>query len=541
MRSGIHLLFAVGTVGIATTASAQQSDCVTVRDAVSKHAIASALVEMDGDAGASREAWSDSLGRACWARDASANARHVRVNALGYVGALREARASDARDVLLERGIGPSAQGKSADEREWRLSQLALAVSLAIRDARSCDALVIAPCASSYGADMAHPSQLTLSDSAASAEARARLASLSMSFLKSIALRLRGGAGQPPELLREPTAITLVTFVDVPDSTDRYTELRVAIPFAAGRALFGATEMICKGADCDRHRQLSFKWDVNEEHLLAPTMIMATDGLKQTVDVFDLSASLSSAALSPVASTMTPDAKRSVMVRGVVRDDKGISISGAQIIATPGDGETRTDSTGHFEFVVHTAASAIVLTARAIGHTPAFRTTSASGDSAINWEPRLKAVQLLSARIVRGVGVPAELASWRYDELLARRAQGRGFFMVGKDISSSSSIGDALSRAPGVTVKMKYSNTILGLSMSKCTQRRISAKFLAPGDRIGVWLNGNEQTLTQAAEAVLGDLLVADVIAMEVYNGATEIPAEYTGANYCGVVSVWTK
>jgi hypothetical protein len=54
-------------------------------------------------------------------------------------------------------------------------------------------------------------------------------------------------------------------------------------------------------------------------------------------------------------------------------------------------------------------------------------------------------------------------------------------------------------------------------------------------------VNGFERTLTQGAEVVLGDLLVADVIAMEVYNGATDIPAEYTGTNYCGVVSVWTK
>lgn len=113
--------------------------------------------------------------------------------------------------------------------------------------------------------------------------------------------------------------------------------------------------------------------------------------------------------------------------------------------------------------------------------------------------------------------------------------------MIGNEVSSSSSIGDALARAPGLIVKMKYSNTITGLSMSRCTQRVISDKFIAPGDRIGVWVNGVEQTVTRPAESVLGDLLVAEVIALEVYNGASMIPAEFTSANYCGVVSAWTK
>ena len=88
---------------------------------------------------------------------------------------------------------------------------------------------------------------------------------------------------------------------------------------------------------------------------------------------------------------------------------------------------------------------------------------------------------------------------------------------------------------------MKYSNTILSLSMSRCTQRKIAAKFIAPDAKIGVWVNGIERTLSQDAESVLGDLLVAEVIAMEVYNGASQIPAEFTGTNYCGVVSVWTR
>jgi hypothetical protein len=143
--------------------------------------------------------------------------------------------------------------------------------------------------------------------------------------------------------------------------------------------------------------------------------------------------------------------------------------------------------------------------------------------------------------VVTGKGVPAQLSSWRYDELMARRAAGRGFFMVDNEISSSNSIGDALARAPGLRVKMKYSNTIQSVQISRCTPSRISERFIAPDALIGVWVNGVERTVSLPADAVPGDLLVAEVIALAVYNGASEIPAEFIGTNYCGVVSVWTK
>ena len=353
--------------------------------------------------------------------------------------------------------------------------------------------------------------------------------------LPTILARLRSGTGAAPQIVREQSVVTVSAFIDVPGSADRYTEVRVAIPTSTGRALFGATESLCKGTECDRGRQVSMRWDMNDHRALAPILAMSTDGASGALDVFDLIRP-ASAPGSPVRA-----ATRAVVVRGVVRDDKDGVVSGVQILASPGEGDTRTDSSGSFALVVHTDASAVILTARALGHTPAFRTVVVAGDTTLRWEPRLRAVQLLSARVVTEKGVPAQLSAWRYDKMMARRASGRGFFMVGNEISSSNSIGDALARAPGLSVKMKYSNTILSLSMSRCTQRKIASKFIAPDAKIGVWVNGIERTLSQDAESVLGDLLVAEMIAMEVYNGASQIPAEFTGTNYCGVVSVWTR
>lgn len=77
--------------------------------------------------------------------------------------------------------------------------------------------------------------------------------------------------------------------------------------------------------------------------------------------------------------------------------------------------------------------------------------------------------------------------------------------------------------------------------MPRCAMQLISEKFIAPEGKIGVWVDGYEQTRTRSAEDVLGELSVIAVIAMEVYRGASEIPGEYTGASYCGVISVWTR
>lgn len=536
MRFTLRVLSTGAALFIAPVASAQESACVTVRDDVTHHAIASALVRIDLPAGAALHAWSDAAGRACWVQPLPPGARNLEADAVGYRHLRRDGRAGDTLALSRHRAGATKADDAGSGDGEWGREQLAVAVALAVRELGGCSRLAYASCATSQTAAVTTPRELSLADSAASAEARARLAKVSLPWLERILVRLRNGTGPAPLVVMVASVTTLSAFVDVPDSSERYTELRLAVPSNSGQALFGATEMVCSGTECARQRQVSFRWMMNDDRTLAPALAMSTDAGGATVDVFDLTR-LASSPGAPAREAVG----RTLTVGGVVRDDKDRAVGGAQILASPGDGETRADSTGSFLLVVHTNASAVLLTARALGHTPVFRTALVHGDTAVRWEPRLRAVQLLSARVVTGKGVPAQLGSWRYDELMARRASGRGFFMVGNEISSSSSIGDALARAPGLNVKMKYSNTIISIAMSRCTRRRISEKYIAPDARIGVWVNGIERTASQAAENVLGDLLVAEVIAMEVYNGASEIPAEYTGANYCGVVSVWTK
>jgi hypothetical protein len=369
---------------------------------------------------------------------------------------------------------------------------------------------------------------MSLVDSATSAEARAFLRSVGLAFLDNAAMRLHGSADHPPQLHSETAGITLVTFVDTPDSTDRYTELRVGIPSETGRATFGATEMICKATECSRRRQISLTWNVGVDGELTPSMVIATDG-RSRVDAFD------------VGSAPRTVAGRRATVRGIVRDEKGRPLNEAQVLATPDGNDARTDSTGRFVIQVAAGGGGTVLTVRALGYAPAFRTVRATADSAIFWEPRLRSVQMLAERVVRETGLPQELSSWRYDEMMARRARGVGYFMIGQEIWSSFAIGDALARVPGVRVKMRYGHTIDNIVMPRCSMQKISATSIAPANKIGVWVNGFEQTQNQEAEDVLGEFTAVSVVAMEVYRGMSEIPGEFASSRYCGVISLWTR
>ncbi|CAN5230568.1 hypothetical protein BH09GEM1_BH09GEM1_48080 [soil metagenome] len=543
MRTGILLLPIVSALGLAHRGAAQTSTCLTVRDAVSSAAIASALVRVVDGPTATQEIWSDSAGKACWPRPVGVSARGAEVYALGYRSALREIRGDESLAVPIAYWAGFNAHAATSDADLWQREQFELAVSLAQRELARCVSLATASCGTSYQLDIASGAGQAPLSAAASAGARERLSRSASSLLDSVAARLRNGATPPSPLQRDSGAMTLAMFLDPRDVADRYVELRLTLPVGAGHALFGATEMTCHGSDCDRSRQLSFAWEMSAAHQPTATLAMTADGATHLVDVFHLVSLPASAGISRGAEVtpFTDGPSRSVVVRGTIRDDKGNAVRNAQVVASPGEVEARTDTTGLYSLALHTTANAIVLTARTLGYAPSFKTILTTGDTSIAWEPQLRRFQLLAARVVTGKGEPAQLSSWRYEELMTRRASGRGFFLVGKEISSSSAIGDALARAPGLRVKMKYGNTIQSVQMSKCTPRRISEQFIAPDALIGVWVNGIERTVSQPAEAVLGDLLVAEVIAIEVYNGVSEIPAEFVGANYCGVVSVWTK
>jgi hypothetical protein len=88
---------------------------------------------------------------------------------------------------------------------------------------------------------------------------------------------------------------------------------------------------------------------------------------------------------------------------------------------------------------------------------------------------------------------------------------------------------------------MRYGHTIDNIVMPRCSMQKISATAIAPANKIGVWVNGFEQTQNQEAEDVLGEFTAVSVVAMEVYRGMSEIPGEFASSRYCGVISLWTR
>ena len=83
---------------------------------------------------------------------------------------------------------------------------------------------------------------------------------------------------------------------------------------------------------------------------------------------------------------------------------------------------------------------------------------------------------------------------------------------------------------------MRYGLKVDSIAIARCSLQNISAN-----DRVGVWVNGYEQTRNRRAQDVLEEFSVGSVVAMEIFRGGTETPAEFMSMRYCGVISVWTR
>ena len=114
----------------------------------------------------------------------------------------------------------------------------------------------------------------------------------------------------------------------------------------------------------------------------------------------------------------------------------------------------------------------------------------------------------------------------RFLEFERRRARGAGHFITRDEIVARGymNMGDALRTAKGVKV---YCDAI------DCIAKMASA---APGCLPAYYIDG------QIAHSFATTTPINDVQAIEIYRGAGEVPAEFTGSTAgCGVVVIWTK
>jgi hypothetical protein len=277
-------------------------------------------------------------------------------------------------------------------------------------------------------------------------------------------------------------------------------------------------------------------------------------------------------AAAPVPCPTEATSAATIRLCGVVRDARNRPVAGAEVVAALEERETRTDSAGVFRLSVPANARGVLLTVRALGFAPQYRTIATAADTVVIWHPVLRSVQRLAAQRVEAAALPAGVPGRVSDEVGPRYARGIGQFLIGEQLWQTSDLGAALGRVPGLEVYGGRAGTIQRIGALRCN-RGVEQSFEA--GRIGVFVNGVDQTSRFGligglggsggedqramaedeaanrraaprqsyvrAEEVLSEFRVGELSAIEVYRGRGEIPGVFANPDYCAVISVWTR
>lgn len=225
------------------------------------------------------------------------------------------------------------------------------------------------------------------------------------------------------------------------------------------------------------------------------------------------------------------------VLSGSVRNLRGEPAANATVVVGADLVTTRTDDRGRFAFTDAPAGTQIV-TARLIGARPA----SVSADivpGAVNVADI--DLKVRAATQLPTVAITGELpATGRYAEFLERQRRGSGFYMNQADIERRGyfDIRDLISRAPGLTARMRGSRTIY--TMRGAMGNPCVPTYYVDGMR---WFStgGGTGTNVDPMDDLAGFVRPSNLRGMEVYRGQGTIPPQYDQANGCGVVLFWTK
>ncbi len=223
---------------------------------------------------------------------------------------------------------------------------------------------------------------------------------------------------------------------------------------------------------------------------------------------------------------------------GVVTDSStGDPVPGVRV-SVAGREHAVTGPDGTFELAVGGAPSIpVVLTFRRIGYEQLTRdvqvgTDQSPGPLTVSLSPL--PVELVEI-IVEGEPVPAKLL-----EFYARMERGWGDFLTEEDLDrlSAQNVMDVVSSVPGINYLSAGGANTAG-SAGRIVFSR--ARCRVPT----VYLDGQIFLDPSNPFATTADLLavnVSDVAAVEIYNGASQVPIEFnrTGSA-CGVIVIWTK
>jgi hypothetical protein len=256
-----------------------------------------------------------------------------------------------------------------------------------------------------------------------------------------------------------------------------------------------------------------------------------------------------------VLAAQTPAAKGPAL-RGVIVSAAG-PVSGAAVRLRSADSAYTlgavSSETGNFEIATVPAGSWTLLVRR-IGYSEHTQTIVLGEGGSVELRITLQAIAhpLDTVAVVRAAQVPERYGPIsRMDEFYRRRARGRGRFYTREDLEESgrSSLTDLLRVVPGARVRTQPGN-LADVWFTRCStpvrlsqSGRLSAVASGTtGGRVpyvALYVDGVPVD-TASLRQTLAELRLADIEAVEVYRGVSELPLEAMG-NACAAIFVWMR
>lgn len=228
---------------------------------------------------------------------------------------------------------------------------------------------------------------------------------------------------------------------------------------------------------------------------------------------------------TPAPASRPAGGLQSGTVAGVVRDDGGAVVSGAQVSLAGLLGRGATGSDGSFRLSGPIGPRTLVV--RRIGFRPESIAVTLDPDVVAEVTVALEASAQQIAPLVVRAGRP------RFDGRLGpfyrRVASGQGRYFTAEDIDRRKPqvVTDLLRTLPGVRVSRRGAESVVTFRGQSCAPL--------------VWLDGQPATTAYLDPDLFEPQSLAGI---EVYAGASTIPVELTwvrGKHNCGVIALWTR
>jgi hypothetical protein len=231
---------------------------------------------------------------------------------------------------------------------------------------------------------------------------------------------------------------------------------------------------------------------------------------------------------------------RGVTVRGVVRADDGRGIPLAEVSDRASGVKVSADSSGVFVLPDVPVGDRIIDVRRLGFGAQQFPITLVAGKNrnvALVLPPAAQA--LPDVKIADKLAKPARYANTRrYDEFYTRRAMGFGTFLTREDIDRQfkTNTPELLQGIPGMKVKRVGNDWRVQSLQCQMGLPGISDALSDPQKWIRVFIDGMD--VGDASE--LASINPAQIEAMEVYKGPSELPVEARGRG-CAAIFIWTR